>query len=173
MYFLTIYKNTSPQSIPEGFSMLEMTTICQKRKPSSANRWFKLMTFMWQLIWTMVRWPRSQLLGILCRKTMLPAPAERWMGVHSMGKWISNSQLDTGLKLYPRLIFDNITNPFISARAIATRSIVPGAIFNNALQLPNGPQSTFDLANGFLDLTSRLYVSISLFTCIYCQPSYC
>ncbi|KAF8803177.1 hypothetical protein BYT27DRAFT_7196060 [Phlegmacium glaucopus] len=55
------------------------------------------------------------------------------------------------------LIFDNIANPLILARAVATRSIVPGAIFLNAQQLPNGPQSTFDLANGFLDLTTKLY----------------
>jgi len=55
------------------------------------------------------------------------------------------------------LIFDNVTNPFIEARAVATRSIVPGAIYHKAQQLPNGPQSTFDLANGFLDLTTKLY----------------
>ncbi|KAF8966175.1 hypothetical protein BDZ97DRAFT_1809872 [Flammula alnicola] len=55
------------------------------------------------------------------------------------------------------VIFDNNTNPFIQARAVATNSIVPGAIFHAAARLPNGPQSTFDLPNGFLDLTSTFY----------------
>ncbi|KAF8906977.1 hypothetical protein CPB84DRAFT_1704378 [Gymnopilus junonius] len=55
------------------------------------------------------------------------------------------------------VVFDPTTNPFIDARANATNSIVPGAIFRAALQKPDGPQSTFDLANGFLDWTSTLY----------------
>ncbi|KAF8151744.1 hypothetical protein B0H34DRAFT_138353 [Crassisporium funariophilum] len=55
------------------------------------------------------------------------------------------------------VIFDNNANPYIQARADATRSIIPGAVFRSASQLPNGPQSTFDRVNGFLDLTSTLY----------------
>jgi hypothetical protein len=37
-------------------------------------------------------------------------------------------------------------------------SIVPGAVYRAAQLLPNGSQSAFDLPNGFLDLTSTLYV---------------
>jgi len=95
--------------------------------------------------------------------------------MHSMGKRFHPifpiQTFDPGLKLCRRVIFDNITNPFVRARAIATRSIVPGAIYKTAQKLPNGPQSTFDLANGFLDPTTTLYVSTSPL-CIYFHPSY-
>ncbi|KIM44270.1 hypothetical protein M413DRAFT_443289 [Hebeloma cylindrosporum] len=60
-------------------------------------------------------------------------------------------------EVFNGLIFDNVTNPFIQARAVATRSIVPGAVFRAAQLLPNGSQSAFDLPNGLLDLTSTLY----------------
>ena len=57
-------------------------------------------------------------------------------------------------------MFDNITDPLIGggAAAAATRAILLGAIFRTA---SNGSQiqSTFDHPNGFLDLTSTLYVS--------------
>lgn len=56
------------------------------------------------------------------------------------------------------VIFPPSNNPFIQARATATNSGVPGAIFRFASQLPNGPQSTFDLPNGFLDITRTVYV---------------
>ncbi|KDR72946.1 hypothetical protein GALMADRAFT_252304 [Galerina marginata CBS 339.88] len=64
--------------------------------------------------------------------------------------------LSTAL-VFNGVIFDNSTNPYINARAVATGSILPGAVFRAAQQKPNGPDSTFDLANGFLDLTSTLY----------------
>ncbi|TFK38446.1 hypothetical protein BDQ12DRAFT_605866 [Crucibulum laeve] len=60
-------------------------------------------------------------------------------------------------KAFNGVVFDNSTNPFIQARATATNSGVPGAVFRFASQLPNGPQSTFDLPNGFLDITSTVY----------------
>ncbi|KAF8808238.1 hypothetical protein BYT27DRAFT_7164285 [Phlegmacium glaucopus] len=82
--------------------------------------------------------------------------------VSSTGNFfLQNNVTDAGGALngsaFNGLIFDNVTNPFISARAVAIRSIVPGAIFQSAQQLPNGPQSTFDLANGFLNLTTKFY----------------
>lgn len=61
------------------------------------------------------------------------------------------------------VVFDNSTNPFIQARATATNNGIPGAIFRAASELPNGPQGTFDLPNGFLDLTSQVYVRLSSF----------
>ncbi|KAJ7673447.1 hypothetical protein B0H17DRAFT_947234 [Mycena rosella] len=55
------------------------------------------------------------------------------------------------------VIFPESANPFIQARANATKVGVPGAIFRSALQQVNGLQSVFDLPNGFLDLTSTVY----------------
>ncbi|KAF9560606.1 hypothetical protein CPC08DRAFT_689904 [Agrocybe pediades] len=55
------------------------------------------------------------------------------------------------------VIFNDSSNPFIQARAVATRSVLSGAIFKAAQQLPNGPQSTFDRPTDFLDLTSTYY----------------
>ncbi|KAG5651374.1 hypothetical protein H0H81_008908 [Sphagnurus paluster] len=55
------------------------------------------------------------------------------------------------------VVFPDNTNPFITARALATGSGVSGAIFRFASQLQGGPQSTFDLPNGFLDITSKVY----------------
>lgn len=57
------------------------------------------------------------------------------------------------------VVFPNNPNTFIQARATATSSGVSGAIFRFASQLKGGPQSTFDLPNGFLDITSTVYVS--------------
>ncbi|KAF8812964.1 hypothetical protein BYT27DRAFT_7158795 [Phlegmacium glaucopus] len=71
---------------------------------------------------------------------------------------IANHSLQSYIPgVFNGLIFDNITDPFILARANATRSMVPGAIFRAAKQRPNGLQSIFDLPNGFLDLTTALY----------------
>lgn len=68
-------------------------------------------------------------------------------------------------KAFNGVIFNNsITDPFIRARATATTSIMPAAIFRAAQQSPNDLQSTFDSANGFLDLTSLLYVSCDFCT---------
>lgn len=53
------------------------------------------------------------------------------------------------------VVFEPNSNPFIQARATATNNGVPGAIFRFATQ--KGLQSTFDLPNGFLDLTTQVY----------------
>ncbi|KAJ7764751.1 hypothetical protein B0H16DRAFT_1525641 [Mycena metata] len=58
---------------------------------------------------------------------------------------------------YNAVIFNNNTNPFIQARATATRVGVPGAIFRSALQHFQGLQDVFDEPNGFRDLTSTIY----------------
>lgn len=58
---------------------------------------------------------------------------------------------------YNALIFEDSPNPFIQARATATKVGVPGAIFRSAVQSNKGLQSVFDLPNGFSDLTSTRY----------------
>jgi len=60
-------------------------------------------------------------------------------------------------RAYNGLIFNNNTNPFIQAKAITTRSLIPAAVLRSASQSSGGLQGTFDLANGFLDHTSKLY----------------
>lgn len=60
-------------------------------------------------------------------------------------------------RAYNSVVFPRNTNPVIQARAVATGSSVVGAIFRAAVQRPGGPQSVFDLPNGFLDLTSTVY----------------
>ncbi|KAF7290645.1 hypothetical protein MIND_01304800 [Mycena indigotica] len=56
---------------------------------------------------------------------------------------------------YNAVIFNPSNDPFIQARANGTHVGVPGAIFRSALQ--TGLQATFDLPNGFLDQTSKIY----------------
>ncbi|PBK98604.1 hypothetical protein ARMGADRAFT_920894 [Armillaria gallica] len=67
----------------------------------------------------------------------------------------------TGAPLFGRpfnaVVFNSSSNPFIQARANATNIAIPGTVFRFASQLENGPQSTFDLPNGFLDITSKVY----------------
>ncbi|KAK0218793.1 hypothetical protein IW262DRAFT_1274072 [Armillaria fumosa] len=67
----------------------------------------------------------------------------------------------TGAPLFGRpfnaVVFNSSSNPFIQARANATNIAIPGTVFRFASQLENGPQSTFDLPNGFLDITSNVY----------------
>ncbi|KAK0436421.1 hypothetical protein EV421DRAFT_1980808, partial [Armillaria borealis] len=55
------------------------------------------------------------------------------------------------------VVFNSSSNPFIQARANATNIAIPGTVFRFASQLENGPQSTFDLPNGFLDITNTVY----------------
>jgi len=52
---------------------------------------------------------------------------------------------------------NNAGDPFLRARAQTVRSGVSGAIFRLAAQQTIGLQGTFDLPNGFLDLTLRVY----------------
>lgn len=63
------------------------------------------------------------------------------------------------------VIFPDDPNPFIQQRANTVKSTVPEAIFRAATQVANGPQATFDLANGFLDLTSKVYVGYFFVFC--------
>lgn len=73
------------------------------------------------------------------------------------------------LNRFVRLIFNFAPDPqgdarnnadrFVAARATAVAAGVSGAIFRLASQQPGGLQATFDLPNGFLDLTTRVYVS--------------
>lgn len=59
-----------------------------------------------------------------------------------------------------RVKFTASNNSFVQARAVATNSGVPGAVFRFASQLgPAGLQATFDNPNGFLSITKQVYVS--------------
>ncbi|CAK5278238.1 unnamed protein product [Mycena citricolor] len=60
---------------------------------------------------------------------------------------------------YNAVIFRPNVDPFIQARATATRVGVPGAIFRSALQSANGLQAIFGEPNGFLDIASNVYFS--------------
>ncbi|KAH8826757.1 hypothetical protein DL96DRAFT_1604192, partial [Flagelloscypha sp. PMI_526] len=56
------------------------------------------------------------------------------------------------------VIFDETNfNAFVKARSVTTRTSVSGAVFKAAQLAQGGPQSIFDLPNGFLDLTTRIY----------------
>jgi hypothetical protein len=66
-----------------------------------------------------------------------------------------------------RVIFDQTDNPFIQARATATNSIVPGAIFKAAARPPLSLQATFSSPNEFLDLTTTLYVCNLFQNCVF------
>ncbi|KIK54647.1 hypothetical protein GYMLUDRAFT_231808 [Collybiopsis luxurians FD-317 M1] len=55
------------------------------------------------------------------------------------------------------VIFENQTDPFIQARAIATNNGVPGAIFRFASQSSGGADAEFEKPNSFVDLTSQVY----------------
>ncbi|KAG6812086.1 hypothetical protein H0H92_004451 [Tricholoma furcatifolium] len=46
---------------------------------------------------------------------------------------------------------------YLQNRAVAIRSGVPAAIFQQASQQPGGLQTTFNLPNGFLDITQDVY----------------
>lgn len=61
------------------------------------------------------------------------------------------------------MAFDPSNDTFVQARATATGSAVPGAVFRFASQQPNGAQPTFDDPNGFLDITHQVYVSTKAF----------
>lgn len=63
---------------------------------------------------------------------------------------------------FSRLIFNSSPDPFIDARAKAISSGVSGTIFRNALRRPEGLQAVFDLPNGMLDITSRVYVGVRI-----------
>ncbi|KAG6844990.1 hypothetical protein H0H87_001933 [Tephrocybe sp. NHM501043] len=68
---------------------------------------------------------------------------------------VTGSPLDG--KAFNGVIFPENPNPFIQARSVGTKAGISGAIFRLAVQQPGGVQSTFDLPNGFLDLTRKVY----------------
>ncbi|KAJ8091850.1 hypothetical protein PM082_021086 [Marasmius tenuissimus] len=60
-------------------------------------------------------------------------------------------------KAFNGVLFDTTNNTFIDARGTAAKAGIPGAVFRAASQRPNGLQAEFDSANGFLDLTDKIY----------------
>ncbi|KAJ3572065.1 hypothetical protein NP233_g3339 [Leucocoprinus birnbaumii] len=60
-------------------------------------------------------------------------------------------------KAFNGLIFNFSSDPFIQARATAISSGVSGTIFRTALNRPEGISAIFDLPNGMLDITSKIY----------------
>lgn len=55
------------------------------------------------------------------------------------------------------VVFDASNNSYITARALAINSGIPGAIYHFASQQPDGPQSVFDDPYGFLNATNKIY----------------
>ncbi|KIJ67191.1 hypothetical protein HYDPIDRAFT_25666 [Hydnomerulius pinastri MD-312] len=58
---------------------------------------------------------------------------------------------------YNGVMFDQSDNVYISARAVAINSGVPGTIYRYASQQPNGPLSVFEDPYGFLNATTDIY----------------
>lgn len=55
------------------------------------------------------------------------------------------------------VVFNQSSNVFIAARAIAINSGVPGTVFRFASQQPGGVQSVFNNPHGWLNATSNIY----------------
>jgi len=66
-------------------------------------------------------------------------------------------------KAFNAVVFNQTSNRFIAARGSATNTGIPGTIFRAANQ--NKTQDAFTNPNGFLDLTSKVYVSIAIYFC--------
>ncbi|KAG1744995.1 uncharacterized protein EDB91DRAFT_1122044 [Suillus paluster] len=60
-------------------------------------------------------------------------------------------------EVYNGVIFDSSNNTYVSARAVAIGSSVPGAIYHYASQQTGGLQSVFDDPYGFANATSKIY----------------
>jgi len=60
------------------------------------------------------------------------------------------------------VVFNQSSNVFIAARAIAINSGLPGTVFRFASQQPGGLQSVFSDPYGWLNATSKIYVSPNL-----------
>jgi hypothetical protein len=58
------------------------------------------------------------------------------------------------------LVFNTSSDPFINERAVAIASGVSGTILRTASNQPGGLQAVFELPNGMLDITSKIYVNI-------------
>ena len=61
-----------------------------------------------------------------------------------------------------RVVFNQSSNVFIAARAIVINSGLPGTVFRFASKQPGGIQSVFQDPCGWLNTTSKIYVSSSL-----------
>ncbi|KAG2072502.1 hypothetical protein BDR04DRAFT_1074030 [Suillus decipiens] len=58
---------------------------------------------------------------------------------------------------YNGLIFDASNNSYVTARALAINSGIPGAIYSFASQQPDGPDSVFNDPYGFVNATKNIY----------------
>lgn len=59
-----------------------------------------------------------------------------------------------------RVTFNQSDTIFVAARAIAINSGVPGTIYRYASQQPGGLQAIFNNQNGWLNATTKIYVSL-------------
>ena len=60
------------------------------------------------------------------------------------------------------VVFNQSSDVFIAARAVAINSGLPGTIFRFASKKPGGVQSVFQDPYGWLNATSKIYVSSPL-----------
>jgi hypothetical protein len=111
---------------------------------------------------------KSELRTVFCTPTIAPFTVNANVSMSNMtlvGVQIVSDYTEannvTGDPLNSRafngVVFDNSTNPFIQARATATKAGVPGAIFRFAAQKPGGLSPVFDDLNGFLNITRLVY----------------
>ena len=132
-----------------------------KREEFFVSRPLLSSTSRLQLVWTMVLSQVSLWKGVTHCQIMWQAL--RWTGKRTMGKHLFTS---VAWKLITQgncsVAFDPSNDTFVQARATATGSAVPGAIFRFASQQSNGPQAIFDDPNGFLDITNHVYVSSTM-----------
>ena len=57
------------------------------------------------------------------------------------------------------MVFNQSSDVLISARAIVINSVLPSTVFRYASQQPGGVQSVFTDPYGWLNATSKIYVS--------------
>lgn len=57
-----------------------------------------------------------------------------------------------------RIMFDNSPDINVQSRANSIRTGIPNAIFRAAVQSPGGLQGAYDVPDGFLGFTSKIYV---------------
>ncbi|KIO00664.1 hypothetical protein M404DRAFT_756865 [Pisolithus tinctorius Marx 270] len=60
-------------------------------------------------------------------------------------------------QIFNGVMFDESSNIYVAARAIAINSGLPGTVYRYASQQPNGIQSVFDDPYGWLNATSKIY----------------
>ncbi|KAI6144379.1 hypothetical protein BKA82DRAFT_4177385 [Pisolithus tinctorius] len=61
-------------------------------------------------------------------------------------------------QIFNGVMFDESSNIYVAARAIAINSGLPGTVYRYASQQPNGIQSVFDDPYGWLNATSKIYL---------------